>query len=77
MPAGGYFGRALVVDLADASADVLPLDDDVLRGYIGGAGLALDEHVVAALNGDQITRDPEVPLVAGDSVAFLAADAGG
>jgi molybdenum cofactor guanylyltransferase len=42
-----------------------------------GAGLALDEHVVAALNGDQITRDPEVPLVAGDSVAFLAADAGG
>ena len=40
-------------------------------------GLQLDEHVVAALNGDQITRDPEVPLVAGDSVAFLAADAGG
>jgi molybdenum cofactor guanylyltransferase len=42
-----------------------------------GAGITLDEHVVAALNGDQITRDPEVPLVAGDSVAFLAADAGG
>jgi molybdopterin-guanine dinucleotide biosynthesis protein A len=41
------------------------------------AGVTLDEHVVAALNGDQITRDPEVPLVAGDSVAFLAADAGG
>jgi molybdenum cofactor guanylyltransferase len=40
-------------------------------------GLALDEHVVAALNGDQITRDPEVPLVAGDTVAFLSADAGG
>jgi molybdopterin-guanine dinucleotide biosynthesis protein A len=40
-------------------------------------GLALDEHVVAALNGDQITRDPETPLVAGDSVAFLSADAGG
>ena len=39
MPAGGYFGRALVVDLADASAEVLPLDDDVLRGYVGGAGL--------------------------------------
>jgi molybdenum cofactor guanylyltransferase len=38
-----------------------------------GAGITLDEHVVAALNGDQITRDPEVPLVAGDSVAFLAA----
>ena len=40
-------------------------------------GLTLDEHVVAALNGDQITRDPEVPLVAGDAVAFLSADAGG
>jgi molybdopterin-guanine dinucleotide biosynthesis protein A len=40
-------------------------------------GMTLDEHVVAALNGDQITRDPDVPLVAGDSVAFLSADAGG
>jgi molybdopterin-guanine dinucleotide biosynthesis protein A len=40
-------------------------------------GLSLDEHVVAALNGDQITRDPEAPLVAGDTVAFLSADAGG
>jgi molybdenum cofactor guanylyltransferase len=41
------------------------------------AGLSLDEHVVAALNGDQITADPQAPLVAGDSVSFLAADAGG
>jgi molybdopterin-guanine dinucleotide biosynthesis protein A len=41
------------------------------------SGLSLDEHVVAALNGDQITGDPEAPLVAGDSVSFLAADAGG
>jgi molybdopterin-guanine dinucleotide biosynthesis protein A len=41
------------------------------------AGLELDGHVVAALNGDQITRDPETPLVAGDEVAFLSADAGG
>ncbi|UGS34758.1 NTP transferase domain-containing protein [Capillimicrobium parvum] len=40
-------------------------------------GLTLDEHVVAALNGDKITRDPATPLVAGDSVAFLSADAGG
>src|SRR3954453_6250990 len=37
--AGGYFGRALVVDLADASAEILPLPEDVLRAYIGGAGL--------------------------------------
>ena len=41
------------------------------------AGIELDEHVVAALNGDQISRDPELPLAAGDLVAFLAADAGG
>ena len=40
-------------------------------------GLSLDGHVVAALNGDQITRDPGLPLVAGDTVAFLSADAGG
>jgi molybdopterin-guanine dinucleotide biosynthesis protein A len=39
--------------------------------------LRLDEHVIAALNGDQITRDPQVPLAAGDTVAFMAADAGG
>jgi len=41
------------------------------------SGLTLDEHIVAALNGDQMTRDPEAPLAAGDTVAFLAADAGG
>jgi molybdopterin-guanine dinucleotide biosynthesis protein A len=41
------------------------------------AGVPLDRHVVAALNGDQISRDPELPLAAGDTVAFLAADAGG
>ena len=41
------------------------------------AGIALDGYVVAALNGDQITRDGETPLAAGDSVFFLSADAGG
>jgi molybdopterin-guanine dinucleotide biosynthesis protein A len=41
------------------------------------AGVELDEHVVAALNGDQISRDRELPLAAGDTVAFMAADAGG
>jgi molybdenum cofactor guanylyltransferase len=40
-------------------------------------GVPLDRHVVAALNGDQISRDPELPLAAGDVLAFLAADAGG
>ncbi len=48
-----------------------------LGAAAGAVGLTLDEHVVAALNGDQISRDPELPLAAGDTLAFLAADAGG
>jgi molybdopterin-guanine dinucleotide biosynthesis protein A len=48
-----------------------------LGAAAAAAGVTLDEHVVAALNGDQISRDPELPLVAGDTVAFMAADAGG
>jgi molybdopterin-guanine dinucleotide biosynthesis protein A len=43
----------------------------------GAVGLLLDRHVTAALNGDQITRDSETPIAAGDTVFFLAADAGG
>jgi aldehyde:ferredoxin oxidoreductase len=39
MPPGGYFGRALVVDLSDGSDTTLPLDDGVLRTTLGGAGL--------------------------------------
>ena len=37
----------------------------------------LGDHVLAALNGDQIARDPLEPLAEGDGVAFMAADAGG
>ena len=48
-----------------------------LEAAARAAGVALDRHVVAALNGDQITRNPELPLAGGDEVAFLAADAGG
>jgi len=39
-------------------------------------GLTLDRHVVAALNGATVTQDAELPLVAGDTVAFLSAEAG-
>jgi len=63
--------------IAPGGAQPTIVEAATLGEAAAGAGLALDEHVVAALNGDQITRDPEVPLVAGDSVAFLAADAGG
>ncbi|MBO0850769.1 MAG: NTP transferase domain-containing protein [Pseudonocardia sp.] len=60
----GRVGRRLVpaATLGEAAAEV---------------GLALDRHVVAALNGDQVTRDPRLPVVAGDTVGFLSADAGG
>jgi molybdenum cofactor guanylyltransferase len=40
-------------------------------------GLSLDGHVLAALNGDQIRDDGRLPLLAGDTVAFISADAGG
>ena len=48
-----------------------------VQGAADEAGLPFDRHVTAALNGDQITRDPLVPLAAGDTVFFTSADAGG
>ncbi len=54
---------------------------DVRAATLGAAaaamGIALDAHVLAALNGDQIARHPLEPLAEGDEVAFMAADAGG
>jgi molybdenum cofactor guanylyltransferase len=48
-----------------------------LSGAAAAVDLALDRHVIAALNGDQISRDGGFPLASGDTVAFLSADAGG
>src|SRR5580698_4355489 len=39
MPAGGYFGQALVVDVTSGTSRNQPLPDRVLRRYIGGSGL--------------------------------------
>ena len=39
MPAGGYFGQALVVDVTSGASRKQPLPDSVLRDYIGGPGL--------------------------------------
>ncbi len=54
---------------------------DLRAATLGAAaaamGVELDAHVLAALNGDQIARDPAEPLAEGDEVAFMAADAGG
>jgi molybdenum cofactor guanylyltransferase len=63
--------------LADGHRGPQPVRAATVAGAAAAAGLALDGHVVAALNGDQITRDGQVPLVTGDTVFFLAADAGG
>ena len=63
--------------LADGHRGPRPARAATLAEAADAAGLALDGHVVAALNGDQITRDGELPLVAGDTVFFLSADAGG
>ena len=60
-----------------AGRDSVAVRAATLGAAAAAVGLELDEHVVAALNGDQIVRDPGEPLVTGDSVAFLAADAGG
>jgi molybdopterin-guanine dinucleotide biosynthesis protein A len=65
--------RRMGADVADPASVVAA----TLGEAAAGVGLALDEHVVAALNGDQITRDAETPLVGGDAVALLSADAGG
>jgi molybdenum cofactor guanylyltransferase len=54
---------------------------DLRASTLGAAGSAMDvelgEHVLAAINCDQIARDPLEPLADGDEVAFMAADAGG
>jgi len=61
MPAGGYFGRALVVDVTSGTSQVLPLPDEILRAYIGGAGLgAWLLHRLGPPGADPL--GPEAPL---------------
>ena len=58
---GGYFGRALVVDLDDGATEPFPLPDRVLRGCVGGAGLgAWLMHRLAPARVDPLA--PEAPL---------------
>ena len=63
--------------LADGDRGPHPVRAATVAGAAAATGLTLDRHVVAALNGDQITRDGEMPLAAGDTVFFMSADAGG
>lgn len=48
-----------------------------LGGAATAVGLELDRHLLAAVDGDQVVRDVTSPLVQGDTVTFLSADAGG
>ncbi len=41
MAPGGYFGRALVVDVTDGTSRLVALPDRVLREHLGGAGLGV------------------------------------
>ncbi|MGH3822475.1 MAG: hypothetical protein ACRDRA_06500, partial [Pseudonocardiaceae bacterium] len=47
-----------------------------LCGAAAAVGLALDSHVIITLNGDQIRRDANLPLVSGDAIGFRSAAAG-
>jgi molybdenum cofactor guanylyltransferase len=51
----------------------LPARAATLGAAAAAAGVELGRHVIPALNGDEITREPRHPLAAGDSVAFAAA----
>jgi molybdenum cofactor guanylyltransferase len=63
--------------LADGHRGPRAIRAATVSGAAAAVGLAFGRHVVAALNGDHITRDGETPLATGDCVSFLSADAGG
>jgi molybdenum cofactor guanylyltransferase len=63
--------------LADGHRGPRAVRAATVAGAAAAAGLTLDGRVAAALNADQVTRDGQTPLVTGDTVFFLAADAGG
>ena len=56
--------------------DPIALRAATLAAAAAAAGIALDRHVAAMVNGNQVSRDPELPLVSGDAVEFLTADGG-
>ena len=61
-PPGGYFGRALIVDLGTGASNVKPLKESVLRSFIGGAGLGtwlMHECCPAGLE----ALAPDAPLI--------------
>jgi aldehyde:ferredoxin oxidoreductase len=64
VPAGGYFGQALVVDAGTGVATALPLPDELLRAYIGGAGLGTWlMHRLAPPSGDPLAAEAPLAFV--------------
>jgi molybdenum cofactor guanylyltransferase len=61
---------------ASRDGDPVALRAATLGAAAAAASVPLDRHVAAAVNGNQVSRDPELPLVSGDAVAFLTADGG-
>jgi len=62
MPPGGYFGRALLVDLDTGAGFSEPIEESVLRSYIGGAGLGtwlMHKHCPAGID----PLDRQAPLM--------------
>jgi hypothetical protein len=49
----------------------------ILSGTAAAAGLVLSSPLIAMLNGETVGLDGDIPLVAGDTVAFRCPDAGG
>lgn len=61
-PPGGYFGKVLIVDLSTGSGRTAPLEESVLRSYIGGAGLGtwlMHRYCPAGIE----PLDPQAPLI--------------
>jgi aldehyde:ferredoxin oxidoreductase len=64
MTAGGYFGRALIVDASAGTSETLELPDEILRAYIGGAGLgAWLMHRLAPPNIDPLSAQAPLAYV--------------
>jgi aldehyde:ferredoxin oxidoreductase len=62
MPPGGYFGKALLVDLSTGSGQTTTIEEPILRSYIGGAGLGtwlMHEHCPPGID----PLDPRAPLM--------------
>jgi aldehyde:ferredoxin oxidoreductase len=61
-PPGGYFGRALVIDVTAGTSSVPPLPGKVLRSYLGGVGLGTWLlHRISSAGCDPL--GPSAPLV--------------